>query len=312
MEVFTNEASAKLDGDITDSVTTLTIKDPISVPATGTFRIRIDDELIKVTSTASLVWTIVRGDDGTTPIAHLDNAIIYIVVTKSSVDSLVSIQSSGSEVSNRRILNFIGATVADNSGNSRCDITLSSKRFEADWTTPIDANFVWLNQGTGSRVVNPNGSIYMLSPANASIASRGYMIACPATPYIITARLAFGILDVGSACAGLAWGDNVGSKLHSLHRFSPFIQVNRLTYTAFSSNDASVSMGIASNDFNWMQLEDNGTNRIFRVGIDGFNWIQIFSTGRTTHLTPTHVGLYLDSHNATWPTGVNLHSFAIT
>jgi hypothetical protein len=34
----------------------------------------------------------------------------------------------------------------------------------------------------------------------------------------------------------------------------------------------------------WLKVEDNGTNLIYYVGMDGTNWIQVFSAGRTSFI----------------------------
>ncbi len=56
MERFPNEASAELDGAINNSVTSITVKSAVRVPASATFRARIDDEWLKVTNVSGTAW----------------------------------------------------------------------------------------------------------------------------------------------------------------------------------------------------------------------------------------------------------------
>jgi hypothetical protein len=135
VEQFANAPTATLNGSINNSVATLTASGEVNIPSSGTFRALIDSEIIKVTAVSSHTWTIVRGDGGTTAASHANGATITVIVTAEAMNALVSIQNAGSEISNRRILNFINAaSIADNSGNSRCDITLSAgQTFEATW-----------------------------------------------------------------------------------------------------------------------------------------------------------------------------------
>lgn len=130
MEQFSNSGTAVLNngGTLTSGATSVVVTSEVNIPSTGTFRVLIESEIIKVTAVSSHTWTIVRGDGGTSAASHADGLTAYVIVTKQAVDALVSIQAAGSEVSNRRVLNIIGAKVADNSGNACCDITITPVR----------------------------------------------------------------------------------------------------------------------------------------------------------------------------------------
>ena len=150
MEQFANQASANLNGAITSSATSITVQTEVNVPSSGTFRALIDDEILKVTAVSGTTWTVVRGDGGSTAASHLNDATVTLIVTAEAVNALVSIQAAGTETSNRRVLNFIGATVADNSGSNRCDITIPvSQTIEAAWTAPPSTgSWTPVNMGT--------------------------------------------------------------------------------------------------------------------------------------------------------------------
>ena len=65
----------QLDGAINDSITTVTVDSTTGFPATGI--ISIDSELITYTGLTGTTFTgCVRGTNGTTAVAHLDNAIV--------------------------------------------------------------------------------------------------------------------------------------------------------------------------------------------------------------------------------------------
>jgi hypothetical protein len=125
MEIYANVGTAVLNNGSTLSsgATTTTVTSQVNVPSSGTFRVLIESEIIKVTAVSGNTWTISRGDGGTSAASHADGLTAYLIVTKESLDALVSIQADGTETSNRRVLNFINFTVADNSGSTRCDIT---------------------------------------------------------------------------------------------------------------------------------------------------------------------------------------------
>jgi hypothetical protein len=140
MEQTSNNASALVNGAINSSVTSLTVDTEVNVPTTGTFRALIDSELIKVTAVATHVWTIARAQEGTTGASHADNTPIYIILTKDAVDSIVTIEQAGTEVSNRRVVNLVNnASVADNSGSTRADVTLEGTKVDATGSLPSAA-----------------------------------------------------------------------------------------------------------------------------------------------------------------------------
>ena len=72
MEQFTNEGGANLNGAITSSATSITVKTTANIPSSGTFRARIDDEYLKVTAVSGLTWTVVRADGGSTAASHAE------------------------------------------------------------------------------------------------------------------------------------------------------------------------------------------------------------------------------------------------
>lgn len=119
-------STLNMPGDLDNSATTLTLTSISTFPSSYPYRARIDDELFKVTATPGAnQLTVVRGDGGTTAASHLDTAPVRVVLTKESLDAIVSIQQGGSETSNRRVLNFTGgATVTDDSGNGRTNIAI--------------------------------------------------------------------------------------------------------------------------------------------------------------------------------------------
>jgi hypothetical protein len=81
-----NDFETTLDGGIDGAVTALDVASATGAPAAN-FRIRVDDELMLVTSKGSGTdWTVERGVEGTTPAAHAGGAVLTHVVTKAGLD----------------------------------------------------------------------------------------------------------------------------------------------------------------------------------------------------------------------------------
>ncbi len=87
-EQFANSAVTTLNGNITAGSLSLTVTSASLFPAVGTFRILIGSELIKVTAVAGSVFTVVRGDDGSTAASHLTGATVTAVQTAGSIAQL--------------------------------------------------------------------------------------------------------------------------------------------------------------------------------------------------------------------------------
>jgi hypothetical protein len=190
------------------------------------------------------------------------------------------------------------------------------------FTAPDIGDFSWYNQGTGSYDTVPGG-IYILAPAQGGgEAPRMLDIATPTPPYIITAHLtALGfpadywaagmrIRDsVGLKSVALNFGYNSGSGglVFSLDKFNADLTYNSTygTYPTFG------------NGYNWavpprfFQLEDDATNRIWRLSSDGYHWLTGHSVGRTDWITPDRVGFFANSINASHDCGALLLSWRV-
>jgi hypothetical protein len=81
-ENFSNDFSTTLNGAIADGITTsITVLSGAGAPAAN-FRIRIDNELLLVTSVgAGTNWTVVRGIEVTSAVSHLTGATVAHTIT---------------------------------------------------------------------------------------------------------------------------------------------------------------------------------------------------------------------------------------
>lgn len=124
MEQFANTPTAVTNNGSTlsSTATSCTVTSQVNIPSSGNFRVLFDSEIVEVTAVSGNTWTISRGNGGTTAATHADGITVYGIVTAEALNALVSIQSNGTETSDRRVLNFIGPAISDNSGDSRCDI----------------------------------------------------------------------------------------------------------------------------------------------------------------------------------------------
>ena len=170
-------------GGISSSVTTMTVADPTPFPSTGNFRVLVDGEVMIVTGVSGSTFTITRGAESTSAASHAHGSNVYGILTKGALDAIVTVQQAGTEESSRRVLNFVsGATVADNSGAGRCDITISippGVTYGAGASRPaagtagrmyVPSDGIMSSIDTGSAWVglNPGGSPFTIPPISSS------------------------------------------------------------------------------------------------------------------------------------------------
>lgn len=73
MRMLVPEGGSTLDGAIDAGATAVEVASAAPFPGVGSFRVRIGDELLEVTSGAGTTsWTVTRGVDGTTAASHAD------------------------------------------------------------------------------------------------------------------------------------------------------------------------------------------------------------------------------------------------
>jgi len=87
-EKFSNNAATTLSGAISDSALSLVVSSSTGFPTSGQFRIKIDNELILVTGVSGTTYTITRGQEGTTAVAHGDGAAVTHVLTAGALTQL--------------------------------------------------------------------------------------------------------------------------------------------------------------------------------------------------------------------------------
>lgn len=88
-EQLANMAESTVDEALDASETTVTVVDGSVFPATGTFRVVVDDELMVVSARAGDDLTVTRGAESTTATTHANGAPIAAVITAAGLDAFV-------------------------------------------------------------------------------------------------------------------------------------------------------------------------------------------------------------------------------
>lgn len=89
-EQYTNNAQTTLNGAILNTDLSLTVTSATAFPATGTFRILIDTEILIVTAVAGSVFTVTRAGESTAAAGHSNGATVTAILTAAQLTALLA------------------------------------------------------------------------------------------------------------------------------------------------------------------------------------------------------------------------------
>ncbi len=307
MEQFPkNNGVTTLNGAIDGSQTSIVVTDGSVFPSSGNFRLLIDSEIMLCTARSSNTLTVTRAQEGTSGASHSDTTSVVSPITETSLkkfrsDAIVAGAYSGlfSAGAEGRIYlpeDHVVPIVRDN--GSSLDHYFCGQKL----TLPIPSDFSWVNQGSASYTTAGTTSI------NCAGDGAGFNIRClvksaPSTPYTITAGIITNAFCKQWLSYGLLFRQSSDGKLSIIDMLG--------TDTAWtcrvSKADSATSLNAdyvvlrAGTTFQWLRIQDNGTNRIYSVSRDGINWITVHTVGRTDFMTANQVGIYISTENGTTP-----------
>lgn len=326
LESYQNDpAETTLNGAINNSTTTVTVTSGAALPATtnGPFRIRIDDEYMKVTTRSTNTLTVVRGDDGSTAASHSDGAAVLHVLTTSGLIGVGShVLRTGAYsarpaagVANRLYLPSDASVISLDDGSTWGEWGPIYK-----FTPPASGDFSWQNQGDA--VVTDHGWAFTLEkPADGGTTNwRSRIKSTPATPWTLTACFDTFVFNKSSLAAGLVLRESSTGKLH----FFGWSGANNTVAedsVAGDTTELSLTGGeVASMRFppRFWRITDNGTNLIFQWSLEGIRWFTQISLGRLSHMTatgPNQFGVTVNARNNATPNfdmALTLYHWAVT
>jgi hypothetical protein len=277
-----NSAKSTLNGGINASTTTVVVADGSVFSSTGNFRVRVDNEIMKVTARSGNTLTVVRGQEGTTAASHANSAEVIQIISQEGFDALGK----------------------DNIGLFGWSSLLPLHKIVADDGTTLTASdFTWQNQG-GATASDEDGTIVMGVPSSGTTnALRILERTAPSAPYAYVAAFDFAMATGGSPgrCdMFMGFRESSSSKLALLHiqcsnggtgsggtidrhmRFAVLYWDNNSTRNATIPVAERLLMHIGP--VLWIKIEDDNTNLKFYIGMDGVEWIQVASVTRTAHM----------------------------
>lgn len=183
--------------------------------------------------------------------------------------------------------------------------------------TLAGGGWTWLNQATANAFDVATG-IYMTRPASSTVQLSCLYQSAPATPYTLTVGLIPVLFNAATMGAGIGWtdgtkiapwyfrNDSISAEIWSTATAGPAV------YSDIVLPGSPASWVPASPQLVWLQIKDDGTNRICLWSLDGYNFKQFDSRSRVQDLTPSHICILIRDENATYPITSCFVSWVIT
>lgn len=170
----------------------------------------------------------------------------------------------------------------------------------------------WINQGSAVATAI-NGRIELDLPSTSGTNWRMLMLTAPATPYTLTVALLWNGRTGGNWQGGLVFRQSSDGKLATASQLGTgTLEIQKWSGpSTFSANYTNMS-GNTAPRLHWMQLSDDGTNRIIRQSTDGKNFYLLHSVGRTDFLTADQIGFGASVDNSSAAGGITVLSWKIT
>ncbi len=307
-EQFKNLATTQLDGGIDDSTTSITVDSAMGFTG-GNFRIRIDNEIMKVTGITGTTLTVVRHQEGTSAASHADNAPVYHILTAGALDAHLDDVTIYDAYANKPAAGVAGRLFLPSDGIFfERDNGAAWEKFGPIWPMmpPQASDFpTWVNQGAAT-IADSFGAIFMVAPAVSSGGLRIRVKSYPTPPF--TVEMAFIACehcqyDSSDAAAGLCIRESGGGKLQVYGKkggsFSDSCGQNYSSPTASGAGITGWS-GSGKEDhwtahLIWVKYVDDTSHRIISMSQDGLSWGQMVSLATNDYFAPDQIGIFVNN-----------------
>lgn len=302
-EQYNNSAFTYLQTDISDSDLLIIVYDVRRFPLDANFRIRVGNELMRVTSVDvnTKTLTVTRAVEGTVARTHALGDLLICILTQGGLDQMLTDRVLYAKQRPQY------GQLSDDTG-AKAEV----------------ADFTWHNQGSAT-AIDVAGTIWMDGLRDIGVDARCLFLSTPGTPWTFTLGWRPFLSSNSSAPASFA---RAGVVLKNTGNARLILFGNGILSTDIGSvqtlvrdyNSASSSSTIQKredwsrrfDDVMWHRVTDDGTNLVYDTSRDGVNWEQFFTQGRTAWLTsgPNQVGFFIDPAGADVSFGANMNNYA--
>lgn len=252
----------------TSGTTSLTVEDGSLFPASGDYHLILSKEdvyeVVVCTSRATNVLTVVRGQEGTTGVAHVAGTKVVLTLTPDSFKRFIS-----DEVGNPNDDNSLGVYGIHDVLGNRLNST----------------DFTWVNQGSATVEDYEDGSICLQAFGNVSSHNNRILErVMPTAPFKVRATCIPQLHNNNNSrvysTIGLTLRDSVGGRLwtNSIAMFDATIATDRMVINDYSNNTTfsatleDLDAGVGR-DRHFFEVEmDDSEVVTFRSSTGGYFW----------------------------------------
>jgi hypothetical protein len=301
-EQIKNSGLSTLSGSVdntTDPVT-FSVADGSLFPSSGNFRLKIDDEILLATSRTGNSITATRAQESTTIASHSSGAQVKHPLTAGAVRQLYQDYLSSGTFASRPTAGIQGRVYLPTDtpwithsydNGSTWENFYNGLKLES----PPTASWTTINShGSLSRTDEKDSIKWSASASIDATTARGFYRATPATPYKITVGVT--AIFYYATTIRVSYFNSSDLKTSSMVVFNSTdvirytTQNETSTFSVFSSTLTSPTP-LSFMPVLFFQLENNGTNRYYRVSQNGVDFTEIYSTTSTSHLTPDAIAV---------------------
>jgi hypothetical protein len=313
IEKFANFAVNKLAAASAVDATSCSLHDASSFPASGAFRIKIDDEILLVTAVAGNIFAVTRGAEGTVPVTHAAEATVRHLLTKGGLEARVANRfisdlhdnKPAAGVKGRLFLPTDGQFMEYDDGAAWHQYG-PYRRLKA----PPQTGWSWVNQGNATATF-VGSALVLEDPDLDATAVQLRLYVRPLTvgaTSLITAFTYNGIgtdapiMGICARCVGgtddgnfSAWGlrliaspSNPMTFLHMKHYTSP----TAVEATPYPDAHQLYPLRLCWTKFSW-----EGNYKRWYWSADGVNWIKFWEDTFSTYNAPSQFGIFIDPVN---------------
>lgn len=273
-----NNAQSTLDGAINSSVTSLVVTDASSFPTNPQFRLKINDELLLVTAVAGTTFTVTRGVEGTTAVAHADD------------DTVTLVETQAGQV--RHLRDWT---------NPLLEVNKPMQLLDASGNTLTASSFTNVNFGAATKTDLTGGSI-LLEHLPQSVENMALIVkSAPSPPWVFTVGFIANLSNEGGnfpAC-GAAIRDSATGEFY-FHQITNRDEGLWAFVTKRNSPTSAPTGFLGHTNWSgasiaWHQIEDDNSDIIFRISNDGVNFLEFGKENRTTFLNPNQLGFVINN-----------------
>lgn len=313
IEKFSNLAVNVLSAAMTTTATSCSLTDAHSFPTSGSFRIKIDDEILIVTAVVGNTFTVTRGAEGTVARSHAAGATVRHLLTKGGLEARVANRFISDLYDNKPAAGVKGRLFLPTDGQFiEYDDGAAWHKYGPyrRLKAPPQTGWSWVNQGNATATFV--GSALVLEDPDLDATNpqlRLYVRSLGVGATSVTAAFTYNGIGTDAPCMGIcardvggsddanftAWGlrliaspSNPMTFLHYKHYTSP---------TAVEATPSQDGRQMMPMRVFWMKYEWAGNYKRWYVSGDGINWIKWIEDTLTSYNTPTQFGVFIDPVN---------------